>query len=174
MMEIKLEGIDKVLAVLHPRIYTKALNKTVNDIGSKIKTQSVRDVRKTYNISAKELKSYMKIRRSRYSRMSYSMEVESNRRNAIHFSSRIMKKKGYASVRIKKTKGRSTLRNTFKSKDGKALLHRVGKTQKIEAVQTISVPQMFNEKILKEANDMASNEFGKKLQDNFKFYIGDI
>lgn len=172
-MEIKLEGIDKVLAVLHPRIYTKALNKTVNDIGSKVKTQTVKDVRKTYNITAKELKGFIKTKRSNYNKMSYVMDVRSSRFNAMRFASKRLKKKGNVSIKIKKSGGRKILRPAFIAKNG-AVLTRKENSQEIVPVITVSIPQMFNEKILKEANDMASNEFGKKLQDNFKFYIGDI
>ncbi|PHO10315.1 hypothetical protein CPG37_04515 [Malaciobacter canalis] len=173
-MKVELTGLDDVLKILHPRAYQKALNRTVNDIGSRVKTQTTKEVRKTYNIKAAEIKNHITVRRSRYSNMQYVMDVRSKRRNAIHFGSKILKKKGYATVRIKKENGRSKLRNTFLSKDKKALLHRVGKTQKIKAVQTVSVSQMFNKKILEEADQMVKNEFGNKLKNNFDFYISKV
>ena len=172
MIEIKLDGIDEVLQQLHPKVYEKALNRTVNDIGSKMKTRLTKDVRKQYNIQAKDVKNYMKIKRSRYDNMRYEIEVKSERRNVMRFGARVLKKRGSVSVRIKKDKGRSTLRNSFVAKNGKAILHRVGKSQKIEAVQTISIPQMFNKKILKEAEQMAQKESGNKLKDNLAFYLG--
>ena len=172
MIEIKLDGIDEVLQQLNPRIYQKAVNRTVNDIGSKMKTKFTKDVRKQYNIQAKDVKGYMKIKRSRYDNMKYEIEVKSERRNVMRFGARVLKKKGSVSVRIRKDKGRSTLRNSFVAKNGKAILHRVRNTQKIEAVTTISIPQMFNKKILKEAEQMAQKETGTKLKDNFAFYLG--
>jgi hypothetical protein len=172
MIEIKLDGIDEVLQQLNPRTYQKAVNRTVNDIGSKMKTKLTKDVRKQYNIQAKDVKGYMKIKRSRHDNIKYEIEVKSKRRNVMRFGAKVLKKRGSVSVRIKKDKGRSILRNSFVTKNGKAILHRVGKTQKIEAVTTISIPQMFNKKILQEAENMVTNEAGNKLKNNFAFYLG--
>ena len=172
-MEVRLEGLDKVLAHLNPKVYQKAINRTVNDIGGKMKTQTTKDVRKAYNIKASELKSFMKVKRSRYSDMSYVMDIRSSRFNAMRFGAKKLKARGKVSVRIKKSSGRKTLRHSFLAKNG-AVLHRVGRTQKIKGVTTVSIPQMFNKKIVKDMDDMARKEFGKKLQDNFSFYIGKV
>lgn len=171
-IDIKLNGVDEVLKQLNPKAYEQALNRTVNNIGSKMKTQMTKGVRKIYNIQARSIKKYMKIKRSRYDDMRYGIEINSKRRNVMSFGAIVLKKKGSVSVRIRKDKGRSTLRNSFVAKNGKAILHRVGKTQKIKAVQTISIPQMFNKKILKEAQLMAQKESGNKLKDNLAFYLG--
>lgn len=173
-MNVELTGLDKTLAILHPDIYRKSLNRTVNDIGTKAKNQMVKGVRQKYNIRAGKLKDYIKWKRSRYSNMEYTLTINSKRRNVMGFGAKKLKKKGYVSVQIKKGQGRSTLRNSFTSKDGKAVLHRVGRTQQIKAVQTLSIPQMFNDKILKEADDMVMKDFGKSFQGNFNFYIGNI
>ncbi len=173
-MEIEITGLDEVLKVLHPRVYQKALNRTVNDIGAKMKTNTTKNVRKKYNVKAKDIKSFMNIKRSRYSDMKYKMEVRSSPLNAMRFGAKVLKQRGKVSVRIKKDNGRKVLNRAFLSKSGKAVLQREKGTQKIKAVTTISIPQMFNKKILKEADDMARKEFGKKLQDNFNFYIGKV
>ncbi|HFU76408.1 MAG TPA: hypothetical protein ENK66_09205 [Arcobacter sp.] len=173
-MEIEITGLDEVLKVLHPRVYQKALNRTVNDIGGKMKTQTTKEVRKTYNVKAKDIKSFMQIKRSRYSDMKYQMQIRSSPLNAIRFGAKVLKQRGKVSVRIKKDSGRKVLNRTFLSKSGKAVLQREKGTQKIKAVSTVSIPQMFNDKILKKADEMARKEFGKKLQDNFDFYIGKV
>ncbi|MBD3843013.1 MAG: hypothetical protein IE909_14260, partial [Campylobacterales bacterium] len=49
-MEVKLTGLNKALAVLHPEVYKKTLNRTVNNIGDKARTQMVKSVRANYNI----------------------------------------------------------------------------------------------------------------------------
>ena len=41
-MKVEFDGLDKVLATLNPRVYRKALNRTVNDIGAKMKTYTLR------------------------------------------------------------------------------------------------------------------------------------
>lgn len=173
-MNVHLTGLNKVIATLDPKLYQKATNRTINDIGSKVTTQMTKEVRLTYNIKAKELKGFMKVRRSRYENMKYELEVRSSPLNAIRFGAKKLKKRGKVSVRIKKANGRKTLRNTFLSKSGGAVLHRIDGTQEIEAVSTLSIPQMFNKKILKNADNMARREFGKKLKDNFNYYIGKV
>ncbi len=171
-IDVKLKNTDEVLARLHPRAYKKALNRTINDIGRKLTTYTTKEVRKRYNIKAQDVKKHMRIRRSRYADMRYQMNVDSERRNISNFGARVLKKKGYMSVKVRKDKGRSTLRNTFLAKNKKAVLHRVGNTQEVKAVQTVSIPQMFNKKILDKASDKSKKEFGTKLSDNLSFYIG--
>lgn len=170
-MEVELRGVDEVLAQLNPIVYKKALNRTLNDMGAKVKTQTVKRVRRTYNIKAAELKKYMKIKRSRYSDMNYTMDIRSSRFNAMRFDPKRLKKKGHISVKIRKDNGRKTLKRAFKAKNG-AVLMREKNSQKIRAVTTVSVAQMFNKKIQSEATDMVENNFRNRLKDNFSFYIG--
>jgi len=172
-MRIEFNGVDKFLATVNPKIYQKALNRTVNDIGAKMKTQTTKEVRRTYNIKAKDIKQFMQVRRSRYADMKYQISIRSSPLNAVRFGAKALKKKGNVSVKIKKTNGRRIIKRAFFAKSG-ALLQREKGTQKIRAVSTLSIPQMFNKKILEEAEAMAGKEFGKKLQDNFNFYIGKI
>lgn len=173
-MKVEFNGLDKVLATLNPKVYRKALNRTVNDIGAKMKTQTTKEVRRTYNIKAKDIKQFMQVKRSRYADMKYQMQIRSSPLNAMRFGAKVLKKRGNVSVRIRKDNGRKVLKRAFLSKSGKAVLQREKGTQKIRAVATISIPQMFNDKILKSADEMARKEFGKKLQDNFNFYIGKV
>jgi len=173
-MNIEITGLDEALVALNPKVYQKALNRTVNDIGGKVRTQTVKDVRRTYNIKAKDIKQFMQIKRSRYADMKYQMQIRSSPLNAIRFGARVLKQRGKVSVRIKKANGRKVLSRAFLSKSGKAVLQREKGSQKIRAVSTLSIPQMFNEKILKSAEEMAQKEFSKKLQDNFNFYIGKV
>lgn len=172
-MNIKFSGLDKTLAILNPKIYKKALNRTVNDIGAKTRTQMVKAVRKAYNIRATKLKQHMQIKRSRYDDMQYVMHIQSRRRNVMNFAAKKLRANGKVSVKIKKDRGRATLRHAFIAKNG-AVLHRIGNTQEVEGVTTLSITQMFNKKIVKEASDMAAKEFDKKLQSNFNFYINKV
>lgn len=169
-MNIEFDGADKVLATLNPKVYKKALNRTVNDIGAKTRTQMVKAVRKAYSIRATKLKQHMQIKRSRYDDMKYIMHIQSKKRNVMNFAAKKLRANGKVSVKIKKDRGRATLRHTFIAKNG-AVLHRIGNTQEVKGVTTLSITQMFNKKIVKEASNMATKEFGKKLQDNFDFYI---
>ena len=171
-LDIKLEGKDKLLAVLNPNLYSKILNRTINEIGGKIKTQMSRDARKTYNIKAGDLNKYLKVKRSNYSKLEYSINISSGTRNVKHFGARVMKSRGYVTVKIKNNKGRSTLTPAFKSKNSDAILRRVKGTQEIKSVNTLSVPQMFNQEILDRAEKLNDREFSKTFERNFKYYIG--
>ncbi|MFY4767473.1 hypothetical protein ACOTV5_02445 [Aliarcobacter butzleri] len=173
-MEVKLDGLDKVLAVLHPDIYKKSLSRTINDIGDKARTQMVKSVGQQYNMKASELKKFIQFRKSRYSNLEYVIDVRSKRFNAMRFAPKKLKQKGKMSVLIKKDGGRKVFKSAvFTAKNG-ALLKRKGNTQEIVPVQTVSIPQMFNKKILKETDDMVVNEFASKFQSNFNFYIGNV
>lgn len=169
-MIVELKGVDEVLAKLNPAVYKKALNRTINNMGSRVTTQTVKSVRKTYNIKASELKKYMKIKRSRYSDMNYTMDIRSSRFNAMRFDPKRLKKKGHISVRIRKDNGRKTLKRAFTAKNG-AVLQREKNSQKIRAVTTVSVAQMFNKKIQSEADQLVQNEFKNSFKNNFDFYI---
>ena len=172
-MKVELKGMDGFLAVMNPKVYTNALNRTVNDIGSKANTQMVKEARKIYNIKAKDLKQFIKVKRSSNGNMTYSMDIRSRGFNAKRFGAKSLKKNGSVSVRIRKDRGRKTIKRAFIAKSG-AVLQREEGSQKIRAVTTVSIPQMFNEKILKDADKMVSKEFGSRLQTNFDFYIGKV
>lgn len=173
-MEIKLTGVDEALAKLSPGVYKKALNRTINDMGSRLKSTMTKDVRKTYNIKASEVKQFMDFKKSRYSNLTYVMDVRSSRFNAMRFGPKKLRQKGKMSVLIKKTNGRKTFKaGTFRAKNG-ALLQRYKNTQKVVGVKTVSIPQMFNKKILDDASKLIENEYGNKFKSNFDFYISKV
>lgn len=170
-IDIKLEGMDKVVAKLRPDIYKKALNRTLNDVGAKAKTQATRAVRQRYNINAKTLKENMQVRRSRYNSLSYALQIESRRRNIINFGARKVKKG--VSVRVKKTSGRKVIKGAFIGNNGRTVFKRVkDKRLPIKALKTLSIPQMFNKEVMKEVDKDASSNFNKRFRHHFDFYIG--
>ncbi len=171
-LDIKLTGVDEIIARTNPKLYTKTLNRSINEIGRKITTEMTRDVRKKYNIKAKDLKKYIKIKRSSYSNLEYSIDVSSKTRNIKHFGAKALSKRGQVSVKIRKDKRRSVITPAFIAKKSGAVLTRVKGTQKIKSVHTLSVPQMFNKKTLEKAEDINDKEFGSTFKKNFSFYVG--
>lgn len=171
-LDIKIEGKEKLIAALNEKLYSKIINRTINEIGRKINTQMSKDVRKIFNIKAGDLKKYIKIKRSNYSKLQYSIDINSGVRNIKHFGARVLKSRGKVSVRIKKNKGRSIIIPAFKAKNSDAILRRVEGTQEIKAVHTLSVPQMFNQEILDRAEKLNEREFSKTFDRNFNYYIG--
>ena len=174
-MELKLElkGIDKVLSVLEPSKTRKAVARTLNELGSKASTLLVKEVRQSYNIKARDLKNFIKVKRSNYGTLQYFMDIKSKSLNVTRFGAKKLKQKGHVSVKIKNTKARSTLVPAFFSnKKGNAVLTRIGKSQEIKGISTLSIPQMFNQKILEKAEGMVGNEYDRLFKKNFDFYIG--
>ena len=169
-IDIKLEGIDKVVAKMRPDIYKKSLNKTLNDIGSKVKTQSTKAVRQRYNIKAKTVKDNMQVKRSRYSDLSFALHIASGRRNIINFGARQVKKG--VNVKVKKTSGVKLVKGAFIGNNGRTVFKRVkDKRLPIKAIKTLSIPQMFNKDIMQEVDKDASSNFNKRFKTNFEFYI---
>ena len=169
-MIIQLQGVDEVLATLNPQVTQKALSRTINELGSKMRTQMTKEVRKTYNIKAKDIKQKMKIKRSKYSTLKYVLDVEGKTLNAMRFDAKKLKARGQVSLKIKKANGRRIIQRAFMAKNG-AVLQRVKGTKQIRAVQTLSIPQMFNDKIVEQAKVSAGKDFTKTFERNFSFYI---
>lgn len=170
-LSIELEGMDKVVAKLRPDIYKKTLNRTLNDVGSKVRTQSTKAVRQRYNIKAKTIKDNMKIKRSRYNDLGFAMQIESGRRNIIHFGAR-QTKRG-VSVRVKKSSGTKVVKGGFIGNNGRTVFKRVkDKRLPIKALKTLSIPQMFNKEVLSDVDKEVSSTYAKRFQHHFEFYIG--
>ena len=172
-IDIQTKGIDDLIRKLNPNITKKAINRTINDLGNKISTLLVKEVRQTYNIKAKDLKQFIKVKKSNYGNLEYYMDVRSRPLNITRFGARKLKAKGQISVKVKNETGRVNLVPAFFSnKKGNAVLTRKGKTQEVKGISTLSIPQMFNEKILDKAKDMVGNEYDRIFKKNFDFYIG--
>ncbi|MEF9426966.1 MAG: phage tail protein, partial [Candidatus Mariimomonas ferrooxydans] len=56
-----MEGLDKAMKQLDPKIVKKATVKTINDLASGIKTQSAKEIGERYNLPAKRIKQGIKI-----------------------------------------------------------------------------------------------------------------
>ena len=172
-IDLQTKGIDDLIRKLNPSTTKKAINRTINDLGSKASTLLVKEVRQSYNIKARELKNFIKVKRSTYGTLEYYMDIRSKSLNVTRFGAKKLKQKGYVSVKIKNSTGRSNLVPAFFSnKKGNAVLTRVGKTQEVKGIATLSIPQMFNDKALDKAEKMVGNEYDKIFKKNFEFYIG--
>lgn len=173
-LDINVKGIDKIILMTNPKLYSQTLNRSINEMGRKITTGMTREVRKKYNIKAADLKKYMKVKRSNYSNLEYSINISSKTRNVMHFGARALKAKGKISIRIKKDKGRTTLVPAFRAKNSGAVLTRIKGTQEIKSVHTLSIPQMFNNKVLEKAEEQNSREFSSVFKKNFEYYSSKI
>lgn len=172
-VNIEKKGLDNLILKLNPATAKKAINRTVNELGGKASTLLVKEVRQRYSIKAKDLKQFIKVKRSNYGTLEYYMDVRSRALNVTRFGAKKLKPKGQISVKIKNERGRSTLIPAFFSnKKGNAVLTRVKNSQEIKSVTTLSIPQMFNKDVLGKAEDMVGQEYDKSFKRNFEFYIG--
>jgi len=170
-VDVKLEGLDKLTYALNPKVYNQSLSRTINEIGRKMTTKMSQDVRANYNIKVKSLRRFIKVSRSSQGRLIFNIVISSKQRNVSNFGAKVLKKRGQVSIRIKKQGGRKVLKRAFKARNSPAILQRVDGSQEIRAVQTLSVPQMFNAKTLKKAEEIKDREFGKRFKKNLEFYI---
>lgn len=170
-IDIKLKGVDEVLAQLNTEAVKKATVRTVNELGSELKTQTVKETRKKYNISAARLKGKLKVRKANYSNMRWSMTIPRDKKlNLINFAARQVKKG--VSVKVLQSGGRKTVKGAFIANDGKTVFTR--KTKKrlpIKTVTGLSPSQMISNKLRDKKLEEIEKKAPKRFRQNFNFYI---
>ena len=173
-MDVKLEGLDKVLAVLNPDIVTKATAATLNTLGEQLKTQTTKEVRQTYNVKASGLKSKLKTTKATWSNLKWSMEVPSDKRvNLIHFGAR--KVATGVSVKILKDGDRKVIKGAFIGNKGKTVFKRKGKERlPIKTVTAMSPSQMISVKLRDKKIEEARKKAPEQFKKTFDFYISKI
>ncbi|ADV47041.1 phage tail protein [Nitratifractor salsuginis] len=174
-ISIELEGIEKIKRSFDPKVFRKALRSTMSESGKKFKTSAVKDVREIYNVSAKALKS--RIRAKLVTPERYEFAVQGRTINLIHFGASRLKRGGI-SVLVRKDRGRKKIRNAFITRDSHGSLRvfmRKGEARlPIEAKNSLSIPQMFNEKIVEKNIREIEEFFPKRLMHNIDYHLGKL
>lgn len=164
---------QQLLKALDPKIVKKATNRTINEVGRKFVTKVTKETREDYNITASNLKKAMKVVKSSLETLDFNIKVESELKSVgVNFGARKLKKKGYTSFKIKKKAGKKPLQNSFFAKNGKVVLFRVKGTREVHVLKTLSIPQMFKDKTINNAQEQVKSEFPSKLKHNLEFYSG--
>ena len=171
-LKIEIEGLDKFESFLYSDVWYKAQKRTTTEMGRKFRTKVVKDIRKTYNIKAKDLKKSMRTKIEKTSQgFVWKLNVKGRLLSLTHFNAR-QTKKG-VSVLIRKDEGRKILARTFIAKG--QVFQREGKERlPIVAKKTLSVPQMFNKETMKEAFEEVSKEYPRRFEHNLNYYLGKI
>ena len=156
-------AIDRLRTDVANQVTARALNRTIEQA----RTQMSKEIRQEFNVSAALVKERLRIKRAAFKGglLSLSAELSSpegqkggRRINLIRFGAK-QTAKG-VSVKIKKVGARKTVSGAFIGNKGRTVFKRVpgsimrsrassgGKLhrERIEPVQTIDVPQMFNTK----------------------------
>lgn len=170
-IKMKLNGVDKLLATLNPTAAKKATVRTLNELGSNLKTQTVKETRKRYNIKARNLKSKLKVRKANYGNFKWTMDIPNSARpNLINFSAKRVKTG--VSIKVMNSGGRSVVKGAFIGNKGSTVFTRKGKDRlPIKTVSGLSPSQMISKGLrdrkLKEVEKKAPEVFRR----NFDFYI---
>ncbi len=171
--EVKIEGLEKFQALVDSKVWYKAQKCTTTEMGRKFRTRVVKDVKKVYNVKAKDLKKRIRTRIEKRSAgdVEWRMTVKGSPMSLTHFGPR-QTKKG-VSVLIRKDESRKILAKTFVAKG--QVFQRKGKGRlPIVAKKTLSAPQMFNEKTMKAAFEEVKREYPKRFEHNLNFYLKKI
>lgn len=172
-MELKLElkGIDKVLSMLEPSKTRKAVARTLNELGSNIQTQSVKEVRKIYNVKADGLKSKLEIKPANEWNLKWSMTVPGDKKlNLIHFGARQVKKG--VSVKVLTSGPRKVIKGAFIANGGNTVFKRKGKERlPIKTVTGLSPSQMISQRLRDRKLDEAQRKAPDVFKRNFNYYI---
>ena len=185
---VDLEGLDKALAALRPDIAQKAINRTLNDIMARGKTQATRKVRDRYSIKARQLNNYISVRKSSTRNLEVRLSVRSRNVSLFHFlygekTPKLGKRAKGKPVRVKilKQLGVHRLRHAFvmRGKSGNiGIFERVvgvksstGK-DKIKRLNTVGPAKMFEKVGVDEIEKYADENANRIFSQNFNYYIG--
>ena len=170
---IKLNGMDGIKKMLDDEIYAKALGRSLNRTKTKFKSATTKKVRETYNIKAKELKKYIKFKKT--GDLEWRFVVKSSPLGLEKFKPR--QTKSGVSVMVKKG-NRIKLAHAFLAKDRNGNIRvferETKKRMPISRLFSLSVPQMFNEKILEKGFKEAEETFEKEFKHNLDYYLGKL
>ena len=153
-------------------VYPRAANSTINKLLARIRTRSLREVRKHYNIRAKALRSFTVARRSRRALLIANLVIKGPRLPIHEFGAK-QRRKG-VSVRIRKDTGRTVIKGTFIAElsSGKISVfkRRNEKRLPIDILYTTSPAQMFEQEGVKAAENVLDSDAAKILTNEIKFF----
>lgn len=193
IVKIKLEGIDKALAALRPELYQKAMRRTLNDLMTRSSNTAKKQVRERYNIKAKQLNRYIKVRKASGNNLEARLSAMSRDASLFHFinkssiSSSITAKKrnGRRPVKVKVLKqgDTHTLRHAFVmigNNGNIGIFERVlgeksstGK-DKIRRLNTSGPAKMFDKAGVPAMQKYVDENTTRIFQQNFDYYIGKV
>ena len=177
---VKIEGIDEALVAIDPKAYKKALGKTVRRMGQRFRSTATKEVRKTYNIKSKDLKSNMRtVTKTTKEGTEWRFYVRSPQINVVKFGAR-QTKKG-VSVKIRKDRGRKVIKGAFianghfADQEYQRVFIRSTKSRlPIEAKFSLSVTQMFNKDVLDKAKKEVDENYANEFKHHLEYYLGKI
>lgn len=186
-----LTGLDKLLLALDPKLSKKVINRTLNDLMVQGSNKGKKKVRERYNIKAKQLNRYVKVRRASVNNLEAKFSVMSRSVSLFNFVNKgsissslgTKRRKGRRPVKVKviKANGMSKLDHAFImiGKSGNiGIFERVvgqrsstGK-DKIKRLNTLGPTSMFDKEGIPEMQKYVDDNSARLFKTNFNFYVG--
>lgn len=158
-------AIERRLAELQADVAKKALASALNKTMAQAKTRMQREITGEYNVTAAYVRERLRVQRAAYRGGTVRLQAalvggDGKRRsaNVIRFMERFVSlaqarrrardgTRGQLRFRFKKAGSRQVIPGAFVGNKGRTVFRRVGKERlPIQAVSTIDVPQMFNQR----------------------------
>jgi len=177
LLTFELDGISELKKNLDSKSFVKAVKRTVKEEGRRFVTQAVKSVTQEYNITAKELKSYMRVTAGDADDPYVEVSVESARLPLSKFSPQaraVRTSKGTrkgVTVKVKKGNRRKLVKGAFLSSDGHIYKRESKPRYPIKFLRGISVPQMFTKEIVAEGMEKVKRSFPDTFRRNLNFYL---
>jgi hypothetical protein len=170
-----MRGVLRSLDVLARDVPDKVVVRAANRTLSNVQTESVKQVRSTYNLRAKTVRGQIELRRARRGRLVASLVVTGRPIPLIEFSAS-QNRRG-VSVKVKST--RKTIRGAFIStmKSGhKGVFARRGKKRlPIDELYSISLPAVYGSKVVARSMDrVVANRFPDHFARELRYYLGTL
>lgn len=172
------QAIDRLRSI-EGRLRDQVIARTLNRLADGTKTEAVRGISRTYNLTATKVRERIKIKKA-FAAKTLSVEISVPSRfgkralNLISFGARELKRGG---VSVKIRRDRAGLKSgqwfilTNTKTGGTFVAKRTGAARgDIDPVRTVDVGQMFNSRDINEAMlARIRRDFGKEFERQFKF-----
>ena len=163
----------------------KAAARALNRAATTVRAEASREIRKEYNIKASEIRKEMSIQRATPSRLVSAVKAKGRRLTLLRFNAR-QNRTGVA-VTIKKGR-RQTIKSAFiaRGKGGNPVVFARGQyvngrfvpgkpRYPITALNTVSIPVMFSQKVIVRALERVAGEaFRKNYLSELRFALGQV
>ena len=171
-LKVEFKDFDEFKKILSNEVFMNVYKRSIKRTVTKFKTTTSKEVRKTYNIKASELKKAVTLKKEDV--YSYKYTIKSPRIGLEKFGAR--QTKTGVSVRVRKDRGRKVIKGAFLAHDTNNRLRvfkREGKERlPIDRFFSISIPQMFNKEIINKGFEDAKQTFEKEFKHNLDYYLG--
>lgn len=159
-----------------PRAFKQALVSTINKTIAKGKTAASREVRKIYNIKAKDLSKAVKVVKAKFGKISGAHVVVGKRLRLYYFGAK--QNKSGVSVRVRKDSGRKTITSAFIATMPSGLTNVFRRTTSkrlpIKSLTTVDEAGMYDKEGEKSFDKTVNREIYKIFEHELDYRLGKL